>query len=145
MAHLVEPGLVAVVMVVGTVADMYPEGTATVMFQDALVEVQVVHYPIVPLACRVQVRDMQIGRTAIQMLRVLHAMDCFVEQFTAVAAVDADGVADVVAQWLQHLATQLAQVYHHVPQLRCVVNTQTAGRLTLYEFTQSEVPRELCI
>ena len=103
MAHLVEPGLVAVVMVVGSVADMYPEGTATVMFQDALVEVQVVHYPIVPLACRVQVRDMQIGRTAIQMLRVLHAMDCFVEQFTAVAAVDADGVADVVAQWLQHL------------------------------------------
>jgi hypothetical protein len=68
-----------------------------------------------------------------------------VQLFTTVPTIDVDGVTHVVAQRLQHLAAQLAQVDHYLPRLRCVVNTQTACRLTLYEFAQQEVLRELCM
>ena len=135
----------AVVVIVGTVADVQPAAATAVMLQDALVEVQVVDNPVVPHASGVQIRDVDIGGTTIQMLRVPYPMYRLVQLFTTVATIDVDGVTHVVAQRLQHLAAQLAQVDHYLPRLRCVVNTQTACRLTLYEFAQQEVLCELCM
>ena len=132
-------------MIVGTVADVQPAAATAVMLQDALVEVQVVNNPVVPHASGVQIGDVDVGGTTIQMLRVPYPMYRLVQLFTTVATIDVDGVAYMVAQRLQHLAAQLAQVDHYLPRLRCVVNTQTACRLTLYEFAQLEVCCELSI
>lgn len=115
------------------------------MLQDDLVEVQVVDHPVVPFTTRVQIGDMDVGSTTVEVLRIADAMYRLVELFTTVAAIDMDGVTYMVAQRLQHFAAQLAQVYHHLPRLRNVVNTQTACRLTLYEFAQLEVSGELSI
>ena len=134
-----------VVVIVGTEADVQPAATASVMLQDELIEVQMVDHPVVPLAPRVQVGDMDVGGTTIEVLRVAYAMYRLVQCFATIATIDMDGMAYMVAQRLQHLAAELTQVYHHLPRLRCVVNTQTACRLTLYEFAQLEVCCELSI
>ena len=115
------------------------------MLQDDLVEVQVVDHPVVPFTTGVQIGDMDVGSTTVKVLRVADAMYRLVELFTAVATIDMDGVAYMVAQRLQHFAAQLAQMYHHLPRFWYVVNTQTVCRLTLYEFAQLEVPGELSI
>ena len=105
----------AVVVIVGTVADVQPAATTAVMLQDALVEVQVVDNPVVPHASGVQIRDVDIGGTTVKVLRVPYPMYRLVQLFTTVATIDVDGVTHVVAQRLQHLATQLAQVDHYLP------------------------------
>jgi len=94
---LIEPALMTVVVIVGTEADVQPAATASVMLQDELVEVQMVDHPVVPLAPRVQVGDMDVGSTTIEVLRVAYAMYRLVQCFTTVATIDMDGMADMVA------------------------------------------------
>lgn len=132
-------------MIVGTIANMQPAAATAVMFQDALVEVQVVNNPEVPLAGGIQVGYTDISCTTVEVLRVADTMYRLVQLFTPVATIDVDGMTYVVAQRLQHLAAELAQVDHYLPRLWYVINTQTVCRLTLYEFAQTEIRRELSI
>ena len=135
----------AVVVIVGTIANMQPAAATAVMFQDALVEVQMVDNPVIPLAGGVQVGYMDISCTTVEVLRVADTMYRLVQLFTPVATINVNGMAYVVAQRLQHLSAELAQVNHHLPRLWYVINTQTVCRLTLYEFAQTEIRRELSI
>lgn len=134
-----------IVVIVGTVADVQPAGSQSAVLQKALVEVQMVHYPEVPAAAGVEVRKLHVGGTTVLVQRVAYIARPLKEQFAEVSVADLYGVAYVVAQRLQHFAAQLAQVYHHLPLLRRVVNTQTAGRLVVCQLAQQEVLRELRI
>ena len=136
--------MVAVVFEVQLAADVQPEGSAAVVLQDTLVEVQVVHNPVVPRACRVDVGHMNVGGTAMEVLRVADTVYRLVECLAAVSAVDAYGVSHMVAQGLEHLAAEVSQSEHHFYG-RCVVDAQSLGCLTLYEFAQSEILAEQLI
>ena len=132
----------AVALAVAATADVQPADTRATIFEEYLVEVQIVDDELIPAAPRVDVGDVQVGSLAIEVLRVAHAVHRLVELGTAVATVDVDGLALVVAQWLQHFAAQVAQVDHCLP-VGAVVDALLVGRLALNKFFQSEVLRQL--
>ena len=93
------------------VADVYPVGLAPGRgLPDELVKLEVVHHPGEPLAARLGVRNKNVGGAAARVVRGFHAPDGGVEPWRAVAAVDADGVAEVGAQRLQDVEAELLEV-----------------------------------
>ena len=93
------------------VADVYPAGLAPGRgLPDELVKLEVVHHPGEPLAARLGVRNKNVGGAAARVVRVFHASDGSVEPWRPVAAVDADGVAEVGAQRLQDMEAELLEV-----------------------------------
>ena len=93
------------------VADVDPAGLAAGCgLPDELVKREVVHHPGKPLAARLDVRDKDVGSAAARVVRGLHAPYGGVEPWRAVAAVDADGVAEVGPQRLQDVEAELLEV-----------------------------------
>ena len=78
------------------VAHVYPAGLAPRGSPpDELVKREGVHHPGKPLAARLGVRNKNVGGAAARVVRGFHAPDGGVELRRAVAAVDADGVAEM--------------------------------------------------
>ncbi len=93
------------------VADVDPAGLAAGCgLPDELVKREVVHHPGEPLAARLDVRDKNVGSAAARVVRGLHAPYGGVEPWRAVAAVDADGVAEVGPQRLLDVEAELLEV-----------------------------------
>ena len=93
------------------VADVYPAGLAPGRgLPDELVKLEVVHHPGEPLAARLGVRDKNVGGAAPRVVRGFHTPDGGVEPWRPVAAVDADGVAEVGPQRLQDVEAELLEV-----------------------------------
>ena len=93
------------------VADVYPAGLAAGCgLPNELVKREVVHHPGKPFAARLGVRDEDVGSAAAGVVRGLHAPDGGVEPWRAVAAVDADGMAEVGPQRLQDVEAELLEV-----------------------------------
>ena len=93
------------------VADVYPAGLAPGRsLPDELVKREVVHHPGEPLAARLGVRNKNVGGAAAGVVRGFHAPYGGVELWRAVAAVDADGVAEVGPQRLQDVEAELLEV-----------------------------------
>ena len=93
------------------VADVDPAGLAAGCgLPDELVKREVVHHPGKPLAARLDVRDKNVGSAAARVVRGLHAPYGDVEPWRAVAAVDADGVAEVGPQRFQDVEAELLEV-----------------------------------
>ena len=93
------------------VADVYPAGLAAGCgLPDELVKREVVHHPGKPLAARLGVGDEDVGSAAAGVVRGFHAPDGSVELWRAVAAVDADGMAEVGPQRLQDVEAELLEV-----------------------------------
>ena len=93
------------------VADVDPAGLAAGCgLPDELVKREVVHHPGKPLAARFGVWDKDVGSATAGVVRGLHAPDGGVEPWRAVAAVDADGMAEVCAQRLQNVEAELLEV-----------------------------------
>ena len=81
------------------VADVYPAGLARGGgLPDKLVKREVVHHPGEPLAARLGVRNKNVGGAAARVVRGFHTPDGGVELWRPVAAVDADGVAEMRPQ-----------------------------------------------
>ena len=131
-----------VAFAVAATADVQPADARATVFEEHLVEVQVVDDELIPAAPRLFVWQVDVGSLAVEVLRVAHAVHRLVELGTAVATVDVDGFALVVAQWLQHFAAQVAQVDHCLP-VWSVVDAPLVGRLALDKLFQSEVLRQL--
>ena len=93
------------------VADVYPAGLAPGRgLPDELVKRKVVHHPGKPFAARLDVGDKDVGSAAAGVVRGFHAPDGGVELWRAVAAVDADGMAEVGPQRLQDVEAELLEV-----------------------------------
>ena len=93
------------------VADVYPLDLARGgSLPDELVKREVVHHPGEPLAARLDVGDKDVGGAAARVVRGFHAPDGGVELRRAVAAVDADGVAEMGPQRLQDVEAELLEV-----------------------------------
>ena len=93
------------------VADVYPAGLARGGgLPDELVKLEVVHHPGEPFPARLGVRDEDVGSAAARVVRGFHAPDGGVELRRAVAAVDADGVAEMGPQRLQDVEAELLEV-----------------------------------
>ena len=93
------------------VADVYPAGLAPGRgLPDELVKLEVVHHPGEPFPARLGVRDEDVGSAAARVVRGFHTPDGSVEPWRAVAAVDADGVAEVSPQRLQDVEAELLEV-----------------------------------
>ena len=93
------------------VADVYPAGLARGGgFPDELVKREVVHHPGKPLTARLGVGDKDVGGAAARVVRGFHAPDGGVEPWRAVAAVDADGMAEMGPQRLQDVEAELLEV-----------------------------------
>ena len=108
--HEVADHLLAVVAR-APVADVDPAGLAPGGgLPDELVKLEVVHHPGKPLAARLGVRDKDVGGAAPRVVRGLHAPDGGVELWRPIAAVDADGVAEVRPQRLQDVEAELLEV-----------------------------------
>ena len=131
-----------VTLAVAATADVQPADTRATIFEEYLVEVQIVDDELIPAAPRLFVWQVDVGSLAVEVLRVAYAMYRLVEFWTAVAAIDMYRFALVVAQGLQHLAAEVAQVNHCLP-VGAVVDAPLVGRLTLDKLFQSEVLRQL--
>ena len=93
------------------VADVYPTGLARGRgLPDELVKREVVHHPGEPFPPRLGVRDEDVGGAAPRVVRGFHAPYGGVELWRAIAAVDADGVAEVGPQRLQDVEAELLEV-----------------------------------
>ena len=93
------------------VADVYPAGLARGGgLPDELVKREIVHHPGEPLAARLDVGDKDGDGAAARVVRGFHAPDGGVEPWRAVAAVDADGVAEMGPQRLQDVEAELLEV-----------------------------------
>ena len=93
------------------VADVYPAGLAPGRgLPDELVKLEVVHHPGEPFPARLGVRDEDVGSAAARVVRGFHAPDGGVEPWRPVAAVDADGVAEMGPQRLQDVEAKLLEV-----------------------------------
>ena len=93
------------------IADVYPAGLARGRgLPDELVKREVVHHPGEPLAARLGVRNKNVGGAAARVVRGFHAPYGGVEPWRAIAAVDADGVAEVGPQRLQDVEAELLEV-----------------------------------
>ena len=93
------------------VADVYPLDLARGgSLPDELVKWEIVHHPGKPLAARLDVGDKDVGGAAARVVRGFHAPDGGVEPWRAVAAVDADGVAEMGPQRLQDVEAELLEV-----------------------------------
>ena len=93
------------------VADVDPAGLAPGGgLPDELVKLEVVHHPGEPLAARLDVGDKDVDGAAARVVRGFHAPDGGVEPWRAVAAVDADGVAEMGPQRLQDVEAELLEV-----------------------------------
>ena len=93
------------------VTDVYPAGLAPGCgLPDELVKREVVHHPGEPLAARLGVRNKNVGGAAPRVVRGFHAPDGGVELWRPVAAVDADGVAEMRPQRLQDVEAELLEV-----------------------------------
>ena len=98
-------------VVARAIADVYPAGLAPGGgLPDELVKLEVVHHPGEPLAACLDVGDKDIGGAAARVVRCFHAPDGGVELWRAVAAVDADGVAEMRPQRLQDVEAELLEV-----------------------------------
>ena len=132
----------AVARALSATGKVQPADTRATVFEEHLVEVQVVHDVLIPAAPRLYVWQVDVGSLATQVLRVPHSMHRLVQLLASVAAIDVYRLALMVAQGLQHLATQVPQVDDSLP-VRSVVNAQAVGRRTLNKLFQSEVLRQL--
>ena len=93
------------------VADVYPAGLARGCgLPDELVKREVVHHPGKPLAACLDVGAKNVGGAAARVVRGFHAPDGGVELWRAVAAVDADGMAEMGPQRLQDVEAELLEV-----------------------------------
>ena len=93
------------------VADVDPAGLAPGRgLPNELVKREVVHHPGKPFAARLDVGDKDVGSAAARVVRGFHAPDGGIEPWRAVAAVDADGVAEVGPQRLQDVEAELLEV-----------------------------------
>ena len=93
------------------VADVYPAGLAPGRgLPDELVKLEVVHHPGEPFAARLDVGDEDIGGAAARVVRGFHAPYGGVEPWRAVAAIDADGVAEMGPQRLQDVEAELLEI-----------------------------------
>ena len=107
--HEVADHLLAVVA--RAIADVYPAGLARGCgLPDELVKREVVHHPGEPLAACLDVGDKNVGGAAARVVRCFHAPDGGVEPWRPVAAVDADGVAEMGPQRLQDVEAELLEV-----------------------------------
>ena len=97
-------------VVARAIADVYPAGLARGCgLPDELVKREVVHYPGEPLAACLDVRNKNVGGAAARVVRVAHAPYSGVEPWRPVAAVDADGVAEMGPQRLQDVEAELLE------------------------------------
>ena len=93
------------------IADVYPAGLARGRgLPDELVKREVVHHPGEPFAARLDVGDKDVGGAAARVVGGFHAPDGGVELWRPVAAIDADGVAEVGPQRLQDVEAELLEV-----------------------------------
>ena len=103
------------VLSVGAEADVHPVGAFAVMLPDELVEVAVLHDPRHPLAALLDVAVYaEVCRLALDVLRVRDATHGLVQLWATVARAYLDCLAHSVAQGLQHVMHQGAQIAHLV-------------------------------
>ena len=108
--HEVADHLLAVVAR-APVADVDPAGLAPGGgLPDELVKLEVVHHPGKPFAARLGVRNKNVGGAAARVVRGFHAPHGGVEPWRPVAAVDADGVAEMGPQRFQDVEAELLEV-----------------------------------
>ena len=113
----------AVELRVTTARDVNPEVEVVGGFEDELVVVGVVLEEVEPLASLVHVgvtfavvelvgseRQTDVGCFSELVLRVLAAANVAVDQRAAVAGVDGDGLADIVAERLEDVLAEVAQI-----------------------------------
>ena len=135
LGFVIIDSLVAVPPSVPPARDVQPAVTqATAVLEEQLVEVRVADDPLEPVARHLFVGHREVGSLTQHVLRAPYATHRTVQCLAAVAAGDADWLAIVLAQWLQHF---LAQAPHgqHLLIARLVVDAQTLGSYTLGKLT----------
>ena len=113
----------AVELRVATTRDVDPEIEVVSCFEDELVVVGIVLEEVEPLASLVHIsvtcavlelvgseRQADVGCFSELVLRVLAASHIAVDQSTAIARTDGDGLANIVAQRLEDVLTEVAQI-----------------------------------
>ena len=136
---VVEDSLVSVALAVPPTGEVQPAvAHATAVLEEHLVKVRVMGYPLEPLTGYLFVRDTEVGSLAQHVLRAPYTSHRTVQRLAAEAAGDADGLAVVLAQRLQHFT---AQVPHgqHLLIAGLVVDAEPLGGDTLSELTQCKV------
>ena len=105
--------LVAVAFAVPPARDVQPAVTqATAVLEEHLVEVRIADDPLEPVARHLLVGHRQVGSLTQHVLRAPYATHGTVQCLAAVAAGDADWLAIVLAQWLQHFLAQAPHGQH---------------------------------
>ena len=117
----------------------------TDMLKKQLVELQVLFYKAEHLAAHLDVRDVDVGRLATQMLRVLYAAHGSVQSFTAVPTGDPDDT-EALPQGFQHMLAQLLQAIDYF-FTRFVSDAESDSGSTGTHFPQGEMRRQhpLCV
>ena len=124
---------------VGTIADMHPVGAFRIMLPDELVEVAMAFDPLEPpFTLRHVAVDAEVCRLAAHVLTVAHASHGLIECQRAEAAANLDGLSHRLAEWLQHLMNEGAQI-HHIGLTGIVADALGIGRCTRCQFLQRKI------
>ena len=124
---------------VGTIADMHPVGAFRVMLPDQLVEIAMALDPIKPPFAFVHVAvDAEVCRLAAHVLTVAHASHGLIECQRAEAAANLDGLSHRLAEWLQHLMNEGAQI-HHIGLTGIVADALGLGRVAGTKLLEREI------
>ena len=129
LLHQILYHLFAVLAEVGIdVGHMYPVDTAR-MLPDELVEGQVLADVLKHGAPERHITlDIDVSRLTLHVLRIFHTAHFLVQRLAAIAAADLDGSLHRHPQWLQHVGTEIHQVYQ-VLRARTVVDAVFLGGL----------------
>ena len=124
---------------VGTIADMHPVGAFRVMLPDQLVEIAMALDPIKPPFAFGHVPvDAEVCRLAAHVLTVAHASHGLIECQRAEAAANLDGLSHRLAEWLQHLMNEGAQI-HHIGLTGIVADALGLGRVAGTKLLEREI------
>ena len=103
----------SVALTVPLAGEVQPAVTqATAVLEEQLVEVRVADDPLEPLARHLLIGHREVGSLTQHVLRAAHAAHGTVQRLAAEAAGDADWLAIVLAQWLQHFLAQSPHGQH---------------------------------
>ena len=123
-------------------ADVNPDGAEAVVLEEKLIEGTVGEDEVVVVAPLCDGGNVDVGCLAEEVLRLSHAMHGLVQQLATVAGVDEQRPSGMVAEGLQHVATEVGQRQYVVP-FGGVVDAEALGRGAVYKFAKGEVLGEL--
>ena len=139
---IVKDGLMTVLATVPPAGDVQPAvAKATAVLEEQLIEVGVLDQPLEPVTRHCFGGHREVGGLAVLVLRVADTSHGLVQLLATEAAGHANGFAVVLAQGLQHFATQVAQG-QHLLVTGFITDAKALGGNTLGELAQLEVFRQ---